>query len=80
MKIVLNHTGDMDESPAVVTIAAGRYDIVAESSSYGRVMVPVVIQRGRRTIVHLDGDWKPPSNTSPSALVHFPNGEAVGWK
>jgi hypothetical protein len=80
VEFVANHIGNMDETPARVTLPANRYNIVAESSSYGRVTVPVVIQAGRLTIIHLDGDWKPPANTPKDNLVYLPDGEAVGWK
>jgi hypothetical protein len=80
VKFVPNHTGNMDEAPSIVTIPANRYHIVAESSSYGRVTVPVVIQEGRMTVVHLDGNWKPSGSTSSNNLVYLPDGEAVGWK
>lgn len=79
VQYVPNHIGDMDESPAMVTIPAGNYKIVAESSAYGRVTVPVMIQEGRTTVVHLDRDWQPPTNVSKNDLVYLPNGEAVGW-
>jgi hypothetical protein len=79
IKFVPNHTGDMDESPAFVTVPAGKYDIVAESESYGRVTVPVAIAEGRATVVHLDRDWKLASNTPAGQVVRLPDGEAVGW-
>jgi hypothetical protein len=79
VQFVPNHTGDMDESPTMVTVPAGDYKIVAESSSYGRVTVPVLVQEGKTTVIHLDRDWKPPSNASTNELVHLPDGEAIGW-
>lgn len=79
IKFVPNHVGDMDESPSIVAMPAGRYHIVAESSSYGRVTVPVVIQEDRTTVVHLDRNWVPSKNASPKSLVRLPDGEPVGW-
>lgn len=79
VRFVPNHIGDMDESPSIVPVPAGRYKIVAESSSYGRVTVPVVIQEDRTTVVHLDRDWKPSKNASPNELIRLPDGEPVGW-
>lgn len=80
VQFVPNHIGDMDESPTIMAIPAGDYTVVAESSAYGRVTVPVVIQKGRSTVVHLDRDWRPSANISTNELVYLPNGEAVGWK
>jgi hypothetical protein len=79
LKYVPNHFGDMDEQPSVVTIPTGKYKIVARAASYGRVTVPVVVQEGRTTVIHLDRDWKLASNISSNQLVRLPDGEAVGW-
>jgi hypothetical protein len=79
VKYVSNHIGDMDECPSIVTITAGNYKVAARSLSYGRVIVPVVIQEGRTTVIHLDRDWKPAPETYSNQLVRLPNGEAVGW-
>jgi hypothetical protein len=54
VEYVPNHIGSTDESPTLVTIPAGDYKVIAESSSYGRVTVPVAILPDRTTIVHLD--------------------------
>jgi hypothetical protein len=80
VQFVPNHIGDMDESPSIVTIPAGNYNVVARSSAYGRVTVPVAIQSGRTTVVHLDRDWRPSANIPTNGLVYLPNGEAVGWR
>ena len=78
VKYVHNHVGTMDESPSLVTIPTGHYRVVAQSESYGRVTVPVVIKSGRTTTVHLERDWKPVAQT-PGEVVRLPDGEAVGW-
>jgi hypothetical protein len=54
VKFVPNHASNMDESPDTVRLPAGKYNIVAVSTSCGQVTVPVVIQNGKTTIVHLD--------------------------
>jgi len=69
----------MDEWPDEVPLAAGNYNIVAESTCCGLVTVPVVIQQGKTTIVHLDRNWWPPSKTDTNQLVFLPDGEPVGW-
>ena len=80
IKYVRNHIGDMDQSPASVKIAAGKYNVVAQSSSYGRVTVPVVVKPGRTTELHLDRSWRLPPDTDTNSVVCLPNGEAVGWR
>jgi len=79
VKFVPNHIGNMDESPTLVSVNAGNYNVVAQSSAYGRVTVPVVIEGGRQTIVHLDRQWQPAKSAASNDLVRFPDGEAIGW-
>jgi len=79
VKYVPNHIGDMDESPTLVEIPTGHYQVEAESSTYGPVTVPVVIEAGKTTILHLDGVWRPASNISSNQLVRLPDGDAIGW-
>src|SRR5579863_6670906 len=79
VKWVPNHIGDMDETPTVVKLPVGRYFVLAESSSYGRVTVPIVIKEARWTILHLNRDWRPSPNISSNSVVRLPDGEAVGW-
>ena len=78
LKYVANHVGDTDESPTLVTIPAGRYNVLADSSSYGRVTVPVIIEAGKTTVVHLDSAWRS-SGSHGANLERLPNGEPVGW-
>ena len=75
---VNNHIGTMDESPSIVTIPAGHYQIVADAEGYGRVTVPVEIRGGKTTVIHLERNWKPTPGATGN-LVRLPGGEAVGW-
>jgi hypothetical protein len=79
VRFVPNHMSNMDESPNEVKLAAGNYSIVAESTCCGLVAVPVVIENGKTTVVHLDRNWWPPANTQTNQLVFLPDGEVVGW-
>ena len=79
VQYVANHIGNMDELPTLVQIPMGNYKVVAESSAYGRVTVPVVIQSGKSNILHLDRGWRPPSTMSSNEVVRLPDGEAAGW-
>jgi hypothetical protein len=79
VKFVANHMSNMDEWPDTVSLAAGTYNIVAESACCGLVTVPVVIANGKTTTVHLDRNWWPPTKTPTNKLVFLPDGETVGW-
>ena len=79
VKYVPNHIGNMDESPTLVRVQAGDYNVVAQSSAYGRVTVPVVIEGGRTTVIHLDRRWEATKNVASNDLVRLPDGEVIGW-
>jgi hypothetical protein len=79
-QFVANHMGNMDEWPDLVTLAAGNYTVKAQSSWCGMVTVPVLIENGKTTVIHLDDNWNPPKNTPLAQIVSLPNGSAVGWK
>lgn len=79
VEFVPNHTSNLDESPDVVALRPGSYDIVAESATCGLLKVAVTIERGRTTIVHLDGSSPFIAKAYAKDLVYLPNGQAVGW-
>lgn len=79
VEFVANHACDMDGWPDRVSLDAGAYRIVAQSTWCGQVSVPIVIERGTTTVVNLDNNWWPPANTAKNQLVYLSNGEAVGW-
>jgi len=77
VKFVPNHSSDEDEAPDVVGLPPGRYNVVGESTWYGIVTVPVVIEQGKTTMVQLDGRWH--GGAHDDSLVHLPDGETIGW-
>jgi hypothetical protein len=81
VKSVANHVGDMDGAPQRVSLPAGAYQVVAHSTDYGLVRVPVVIEPYQTTELHLEGkgSWKPPLPKEDAALVRLPDGEPIGW-
>jgi hypothetical protein len=81
VKYVANHFSDLDESVDTVSLAPGAYTVVARSTWCGLMKIPVVVERGVTTSIHLDGNnWWPPSRPAGNQLVFLPNGEAAGWK
>ncbi|HEX4138761.1 MAG TPA: hypothetical protein VHY09_00320 [Candidatus Methylacidiphilales bacterium] len=68
-----------NETPTTVTLHRGRYTVVAQ----GRVRVPVLIETGRRTTLHLDDEtaWTPDATTAEKKdLVRLPNGQPIGYR
>ena len=83
VRSVANHVGDMDEAPQFVSLPAGAYQVLAHSTDYGLVRVPVVIEPYQTTKVHLEGkgSWKPqPPPEQDAELVRFSDGEPIGWQ
>jgi len=80
VKRVNNTIGHYEQTPRQVGLPAGRYVVKAEASDYSVVQVPVTIQRGRITRIHLDDNWKLSAETPQNELVNLPNGKPVGWR
>jgi hypothetical protein len=80
LKHVDNTIGHYENAPRPVALPAGRYLVKAHAKDYFWVNVPVTIERGRTTRVHLDDNWKLPANTPKTELVSMPNGNPVGWR
>ena len=80
LKRVDNTLGHYEQAPCRVPLTAGRYRVKAEAEDYLQVEVPVTIEPGRTTRVHLDNNWKLPVATPKSEVVSTPNGNPVGWR
>jgi len=79
VKYVGNAVGYYEQAPRLVSLPPGAYRLRARASDYLRVEVPVTIERGRTTKVHLDDRWQLPAYASNGQLVSLPNHEPVGW-
>ncbi len=75
---VRNTVGYYARRPNLISLPPGKYVVRAEAKDYLFVKVPVVIESGRITKVHLDGDWQP-SAADKQELVSLPTGIPVGW-
>ena len=80
VKHVDNTVGRYAEAPRQVTLTAGRYLVKAQAKDYFWVNVPVLIERGQTTRVHLDDHWQIPADVPKMELVSLPNGNPVGWR
>lgn len=81
---VRNANGMNDAKPTAVKLSPGVYKVEAVAEDYDdvtlRVMVPVLIEPGLTTTVHLDGNWNPMISMKKSdEMVQLPNGHIVGW-
>jgi hypothetical protein len=76
---VRNAEGRYEVAPKPVTLKPGKYVIKAQAADFAWVEVPVTIEPGRTTRVHLDYNWSPPPNTPKDELVTLPNGRPIGW-
>lgn len=80
VKYVGNTAGEYATAPKVVRLPPGSYVVKARAKDYLIVNVPVVVESGRTTSVHLDDRWSPPAGTLHTELVIEPSGTPVGWR
>jgi hypothetical protein len=80
LKHVDNVTGHYSETPKRIALPVGKYLVKAQAKDYSWVKVPVMIERGRTTRVHLDDNWKPAADAPKQELITMPNGNSVGWR
>jgi hypothetical protein len=82
LRMVRNHRAGALDGPAIVSLPAGSYRVVARANGYGTVTVPVVISTDQTTTVHLDGGsaWPSASKLAPRDAVRLPDGQLVGWR
>src|SRR5262249_11362338 len=81
-KYVNNSWSTFSADPQEVALAPGRYNVAARAINSGMVKVPVIIEAGKTTAVHLDGTKPATPSTEPpeSDWVRLPNGLLVGWR
>ena len=80
LKHVNNKVGHYDRAPRVVDLPPGRYIVKAKAKDYLWIKVPVVIDPGKTTEVHLDDAWTPSQDSKQTELVSVPAGYPVGWR
>src|SRR5580698_2621656 len=61
---VHNSSGTILQRPKQVDLPVGKYRVVAEANGYGFVTVPVTIEGGRDTMLHLEGGFKWPNQSA----------------
>jgi len=82
LREVNNTAGLFSQAPSTVSLPPGRYRVKALAADAGYVIVPVVIESHRTTIVDLDGTVLPKQDGAQASdaarLVRLPNGRAIG--
>ncbi|MFO1475931.1 MAG: hypothetical protein U1F98_04685 [Verrucomicrobiota bacterium] len=74
-----NRCGSFYSQPVTVDLAPGQYEIEAQAVNAGRVIVPVLIEDGRTTVVDLDETQFPQDVPKDSPdWVRLPNGIVIG--
>jgi hypothetical protein len=84
-KRVRNSRGLNDDVPASVSLPTGSYAIQAEAEQYPgmtmTVVIPVAIQSGQITTVHLEPKWAPAGEEmDPTRLVRLADGRVLGCR
>jgi hypothetical protein len=80
---VHNNSGTLLQDPLAVELTPGKYSVQAFANGYVRkVLVPVIVEAGRTTIIHLEGGgfWPDESTFNQTNAVRLPDGVIVGWK
>ena len=81
LRWVNNRVRTSSEDPEVVSLPPGRYRVLARAAAFGTVTVPVVIEAGKTTFVHLDGsELAGGGQTTAIGFVSLPDGLIIGWR
>ncbi|HEY4415273.1 MAG TPA: hypothetical protein VGO57_06240 [Verrucomicrobiae bacterium] len=82
LQLVQNNSNGAPNSPATVSLAPGKYRIVARANGYGIVTVPVTIVAGKPTVIHLEGGYAWPNESAFNQMnaVRLPDGAIAGWR
>lgn len=55
LRRIHNNSGTILQSPVPVSLAPGKYTVVAQANGHGLVTIPVFIQSHQKTVLHLEG-------------------------
>jgi hypothetical protein len=79
---VHNVTKTVFEDAVPVSLSPGKYEVVARANGYGFLTIPVRVDAGQKTVVHLEGGgfWPDDSVFNETNAVRLPDGQVIGWK
>jgi hypothetical protein len=80
---VPNARGMNDADPTRLKLAPATYQVRAEAAdsdgAVSTIMVPVCVEPGQTTLVHLDGNWYSRTTGTGDQWVRLADGTIVGW-
>ena len=79
---VHNNSGTMLQDAVPVETYPGKYQVRARANGYGFVTIPVIVESGQTTTLHLEGGgfWPNESGFNQTNAVRLPDGLIIGWK
>lgn len=76
-----NRAGSFYQTPATVSLPAGKYVVKAAATNHGRVSVPVAVKEGETTTLDLDAShFRQHKPTGAGQWVRLPSGEVIGMR
>ena len=75
-----NRSGAFAANPQALSLAAGRYRVRALAPGGGEVIVPLIIESDRTTVVRLDGSALAQRGAEAAPVVRLPDGHVVGYR
>lgn len=80
LRTVENRISAFGRGPAEVSLAVGKYRVLASAPRVGLVSLPVVIRDSQTTVVDLVNQVVPQSAADGNEWVRLPNGQIIGAK
>ena len=79
---VHNNSGTILQEAVPVELPPGKYNVSALANGYGFVTIPVIVESGQTTILHLEGGgfWPNESVFDQTNAVRLPDGQIIGWR
>jgi hypothetical protein len=77
LRRVRNLSGSFYQDPENVQLPVGTYKVEARAVNCGWVVLPVIVEVGKTTVVYLDGEASPPDGETGD-WIRLPNGQIIG--
>ncbi len=83
---VCNSRNPRDPEPTLLKLPPGSYIVKAEAQDYPvlganlTIAIPVAIEPGETTTVHLQPNWTPAEETDPARAIRLADGRVIGCR